>query len=641
MADSPLPTQNPITTSIDEKSCSAQYSAQWFVDKYKFGAPTQGNELSFFICGEEGFRSIMNDLRKAKGSVDLILWGFDPGMELEREGTSVEWPRGPCYGEIVEEIAKKGVKVRMLIWYNKICGWMLNNLIGYTDTKTHLCFSPTYASRKRHEYCYQWWKRNLEQSKNSNLTILFRDVSIRDAVGSLSVDPEEIGEIAATEHIMQEGFASHHQKPILIDYDYEEGSEAVGYVMGLNSVTEFWDTKNHEFDESKRELWPLARSDSEQKHEGSTEGVQFNNRDPYLHVKPYRDYACRVTGPVLAQLHLNFENGWNAALGRPLPDVQTLLTPPSKIKGTGEDDPAYVAQIVRTQPHEQDKSIKQLYLQSTSFARHYIYIENQYFFYPEFARHIKKTREAFCKGWKKCNPLDQLPMLHIFVVIPHPESDFMVPRTADTLTELGHSDDMLEQQKLADQALLTYKYEDSHPVEVTVSQDDAGNDYKRKGYVLDRPSVEDLQKTMGLNVSIARLRTSGPAVKNKEAEPDPSGSVKPTRYYREIYIHSKIMLIDDVFVTLGSANLNQRSMASDSEINIGAQGPKWVKPLRKGIFENLGKVKWEGDFKLLPEIFDDWNAKMDKNKKSKKDGEPLAGFLLPFEDHRSTTLMVG
>ena len=50
------------------------------------------------------------------------------------------------------------------------------------------------------------------------------------------------------------------------------------------------------------------------------------------------------------------------------------------------------------------------------------------------------------------------------------------------------------------------------------------------------------------------------------------------------YVHSKIMLINDVFTTHGSANINTRSMEVDSEMNIAHECAKVTKALRKRLW---------------------------------------------------------
>ena len=51
-----------------------------------------------------------------------------------------------------------------------------------------------------------------------------------------------------------------------------------------------------------------------------------------------------------------------------------------------------------------------------------------------------------------------------------------------------------------------------------------------------------------------------------------------------IYVHSKGMIVDDEYVILGSANINQRSMEGtrDTEIAMGAYQPHhtWARKLR-------------------------------------------------------------
>ncbi|WP_321845015.1 hypothetical protein [Paraburkholderia bannensis] len=56
--------------------------------------------------------------------------------------------------------------------------------------------------------------------------------------------------------------------------------------------------------------------------------------------------------------------------------------------------------------------------------------------------------------------------------------------------------------------------------------------------MLDRLSVDKMQQTLGFEVSVARLRSSGADANHNMA-------------YREICMHSKLMVVDDVLVTVG------------------------------------------------------------------------------------------
>jgi len=124
------------------------------------------------------------------------------------------------------------------------------------------------------------------------------------------------------------------------------------------------------------------------------------------------------------------------------------------------------------------------------------------------------------------------------------------------------------------------------------------------------------------------------------------GSNGKTFDFREIYIHSKLLLIDDVFFTLGSANMNVRSMAIDSEINIATVDPMIASDLRKRIWGQLSD-NWEGcdggdgSKKLISDAFDDWSRLMKKNNANKDHNVKIRGFLLPLIDNRSSTSRLG
>jgi cardiolipin synthase len=53
----------------------------------------------------------------------------------------------------------------------------------------------------------------------------------------------------------------------------------------------------------------------------------------------------------------------------------------------------------------------------------------------------------------------------------------------------------------------------------------------------------------------------------------------------EIYVHAKIMLVDDAWVTIGSTNVADRSFRTDTELNASIWHPETVKALRCELFE--------------------------------------------------------
>src|SRR5471032_717288 len=119
MAD---PIKRPETTHIDEVSRKATSTVQWLAENLnKAGSITHpithNNKLTVFMGGEESFADIADQIRRARGSIDICCWGFDPGMELVR-GNGAAWPRGETYGDLLIAAGKRGVKVRLLVWYN-------------------------------------------------------------------------------------------------------------------------------------------------------------------------------------------------------------------------------------------------------------------------------------------------------------------------------------------------------------------------------------------------------------------------------------------------------------------------------------------------------------------------------------------
>ncbi|MCO4855739.1 phospholipase D-like domain-containing protein [Herbaspirillum sp. WGmk3] len=617
-------TQQASTVPLSQAHPRSRGSAQWLLESAqdKDCPIHRCNRLQMLYCGEQAFARICDDIRRAKDSVEIICWGFDPAMELER-GTGA-WPRGETWGDLLRDVAAgrynegKPVQVRLLSWYGVIGSALAHNMPGYQRPSDYeqrqgpmrgeaSVIRPDaggmpdpVAVRDRREVFNASWYRAAEAGAIPNLNLRVRDGDMRAVWGSLE---KEAGKRSFLETAGMVLVATDHQKSILIDYEYEGGAQAVGYVMGLNAVTDYWDTEAHLYHDPRRgEGW-----------EGRTE-------DGRPGLKPYQDYACRIEGEALVSISKNFTDAWNRAKGKggPLARTHDVHQPPPGLCAALKGERSVNAQIIRTQPEENDKSIQRLYRQASSFARHYLYVENQYFQYEPWVRQIKEDRRKFMEWWQRAGQsVDDLPNLHVMVVMPTPELPQMVPRTYDAVRSLGHGDSMPNQDKL-------------------VEEDKKGTLGQSAAAVGSKEDVARELDGLGIRTLVGTSWTYDHDWRGRAPLKE---GVAPTMAdrYREIYIHSKLMVIDDAMLTVGSANLNLRSMAVDAEMNVACDDPVLSAEVRRHVWGRHTGGMLDGGGGSPREIavtFEEWIKLMKANAFKKNNGGLPIGFLFPFRDER-------
>lgn len=93
------------------------------------------------------------------------------------------------------------------------------------------------------------------------------------------------------------------------------------------------------------------------------------------------------------------------------------------------------------------------------------------------------------------------------------------------------------------------------------------------GAALQHEALEEMKKRLGAQLGLFAMKPVKPRPKQ-----DPL-----------IYVHTKVLLVDDVYGNLGSANANPRSFRMDSEVNLAWHDPASVRRLRLELWrEQLG-----------------------------------------------------
>lgn len=306
--------------------------------------------------------------------------------------------------------------------------------------------------------------------------------------------------------------------------------------------------------------------------------LRKNKQDYTPH--PWHDVHAIIEGPAAGDVELNFRQRWNDVVQRHHLD-DTLFIPEHSLAPPMESDS--LVQIARTIPEHTYsfqpliiRGVAQLYANALSNAQHFIYLENQYF-------------------W-----------LHAYYGIDIPFLGKDSPEMEHNIRELGAA--------LRRGATVAFVLPD-HP--------NVGRHFTDAG--LNRLRREAPEAAAQGRIQAFCLATST--------------TIDGVEHYRPIYVHAKVAIVDDLWSTIGSANLNNRGMRDDTEMNVATLNAELARDLRLMLWaEHLGLMS-EDDLFAIARHLGHQRQKPDLDQRSldllqrlkETVGDPLVGLRLMID----------
>lgn len=632
----------------------AKATLRWFVQRSEY-SPARAT-FKPLVNGEEAFGAVYDAILAAKHTVDIICWGFQPSMYFKRGPDAAG---SVPIGELLEAKGKQGIKIRLLVWCDDLnVAQFSENMMPGNNLASSRSDTRNQTQREFDQLWY--WRANLNNATRSskaalaipgvaasrlgtaiynhvqrdkaldNIEFATRDFSLSERAEiawRTWTQGSDTGRSTASKDANAAAMSAeptHHQKMVLVDYETPE--DAVGFVMGHNTLDAYWDRDDH----STFRMHP-----------------QMGRNGTH----PRQDISSRVTGGVLEYLNANFCQAWDDATGQSLTQARKGLG--ARLKLNRAIDTPLMAQILRTQSQHGRQDIKALYLQAANNATNYVYIENQYFRFPPLADKLKAAAKAQIAGGRDPGKHGSL---HLFVVT-NSNDEGIGAGTVSTyrmLESLGRADTLpgvatLERED-ARQAQLSKEYA------AASAQQAQANDAIVGAYEIQQyADTDDVRRQMAeARQRLEQAKAKQAEIKAKMKKP-PQTTIVPTEVpglkvhvctlvapdsapdnWNYVYVHAKLMLIDDAFTTLGSANVNTRSMEVDSELNICLESGSVTAALRKrlwGIHTRLSASARTAELDANPiyamasgenvaDAFDAWKNIIDRN--AKNEGAKLA-----------------
>lgn len=499
------------------------------------------------------WHDIFDAIRQAQRLIYITGWSVWHKVQLVRDPS---FTGDSTLGELLKAKSQEGVRVLLLIWDDptsrNIMGYKTDGLMQTHDEETRRFF------------------------KHSSVQVLLcpRVAGKRHSW----VKKREVGTIY-----------THHQKIVIVDADAGGNKrKIIAFLGGLDLCDGRYDTPHH----------PIF-STLQTVHADDYHNPTYAGNVAGCPREPWHDLHCKIDGPAAYDVLTNFEDRWLKA-AKPhvikklkisyddallrierMPDILGM----NDVPFLSDNDPnGWHVQIFRSidsnsvkgfpkDPKEAtyknlvcgknvliDMSIHSAYVKAIRAAQHFIYIENQYFIgssynwssYRDLGANNLIPMEIALKIANKIRAHERFA---VYIVIPMwPEGN---PTSAATQAILYWQHKTMQMM-----------YETIYKALVEVGLEDAFSpqDYLNFFCLGNREEVS-------VNDSST---AEGPGSGTPQAL-----SRKNRRFM--IYVHSKGMIVDDEYIILGSANINQRSLEGtrDTEIAMGAYQPHhtWAKNL--------------------------------------------------------------
>lgn len=492
-----------------------------------------GKEYEQRRCWED----IYNAINGAKHFIYITGWSVYTNIALVRdEERPIEGAVGLTLGDLLKRKADEGVRVNMLVW----------------DDRTSVGVFK---------------KDGLMATHDEDTGEFFKDTAVNCVLCPRNPDAG----LSVVQEIQISTMFTHHQKSVMVDAPLPGQSSdsskrrLVSFIGGIDLCDGRYDTQYHSV---FRTLDTVHHDDFHQPNFADTSIDKGGPREPW------HDVHCKLEGQVAWDVLRNFEQRWQKQGNKDsllvMSENESLIAP-SPV--TYENDPnTWHVQVFRSidggaafgfpdNPEDAgrsglvsgkdsviDRSIQDAYIHAIRRAKNFIYIENQYFL-------------GSCASWasdRDSGILHLIPIELALKIASKIEAGerfcvyVVVPMWPEGVPESGSV-----------QAILDWMHKTMEMM------------YKTIATALEAKNIHDQSPRDYLTFfCLGNRETKMGTEFSPHDKPDDNCNYKKAQENRRfmIYVHAKTMIVDDEYIIVGSANINQRSLdgGRDSEIAMGA-----------------------------------------------------------------------